>query len=318
MRSNHVNVLINLARVRVNGEAIRTRTGVPLIAVIKSDAYGLGAPQVAAALDGVADEFAYFTLAEAREVGQPGIVLGPPGEEHPEEFRLLRLRPAVASINEAERFRGWPVAINFDTGMQRFGCDEATLETLLERCIVSEVFTHAGSVEAARHLRERVTRRGIRIHAASTSLLNDPTTWLDAVRPGFALYEGAVRVTTRLHSVRETSGAIGYTGFNAPRVGVILTGYAQQFRPGPVVINGRRQRVLEVGMNTSFVSVSAADHAGDEVVLLGDELRESEVAAAIGVRPHEALCRYTALGRRSYTSVYSNPREFAKPASPNG
>ena len=62
MRSPHVSVAINLDAVRHAGEQIRVQTGVALIAVIKADAYGLGAERVADTLAAIADEFAYFSL----------------------------------------------------------------------------------------------------------------------------------------------------------------------------------------------------------------------------------------------------------------
>ena len=144
--------------------------------------------------------------------------------------------------------------------------------------------------------------RALRIHAAATSLLDCPQAWLDAVRPGLALYQGAVRVSGRLLAVREPRGPIGYTRFERSHVGIMQCGYANGLRAVTVIINGRRQRVLEAGMNTCLVSVDASDRPGAEVVLLGDGLTEAEVGAELGVRPHEVLCRYTELGVRHYQS----------------
>ncbi|RMF71562.1 MAG: hypothetical protein D6744_17770 [Planctomycetota bacterium] len=299
MRSTHVSVQIDLDRVRLSAEHIRSATGVPLIAVIKSDAYGLGAVQVADALEGIADDFAYFSVAEAREVGRPGIVLGPP-DEAPSTYAELRLRPAIGSLADARRYARIPSAVNVDTGMQRFGCDPESLDDILADASACEIFTHAVELSAAMLLRECAGGRGLPLHAASTSLLDAPEAWLDAVRPGLALYRGAVRVTTRLAVVRETRGRVGYGGLECPRVGVIMVGYSHHLRPAPVVVNGRRQRVLEVGMNTAFVSLAADDREGDEVILLGEELDEIEVAKTLGVRPHEVLCSYAGLGPRSY------------------
>lgn len=115
-----------------------------------------------------------------------------------------------------------------------------------------------------------------------------------------------MRVSARLNAVRDTSGPIGYTGFESPRVGIILAGYSNWVAPGPVLINGRRQRLLEAGMNTSFVSVAPGDRAGDEVVLLGDGLTEAELAAQLRVREHEILCRYCAMGPRAYVPKGQN------------
>jgi alanine racemase len=302
MRCPQVQVTVNLDQVRAAAEAIRAQTRVGLIAVIKADAYGLGAPPIADALASVVNEFAYFAVAEAREVGRPGLVLGPPDGE-PAEYRELNLRPAVANRAMLQKFAGMRVAIKVDTGMQRFGCPAEDLDDLVARGDIEDFFSHAVTLEAIARLRRACAGRGRPLHAAATCLLDYPEAWFDAVRPGLALYRGAVRVTTRLQSVRDTSGPIGYTGFRRPRVGIILAGYSNLVQPAPVLINGRLQRLLEVGMNTCFVSVEPTDKLGDEVVLLGDGLTEAALAEHLGVREHEILCRYTAMGPRHYVSA---------------
>lgn len=301
MRTPAVQVNINLDTVRASAEAIRRNTGVGLIAVIKADAYGLGASRIADTLASVVDEFAYFAVHEAREVGRPGLVLGPPDGD-PAEFRELNLRPAVANRDTATRFKGMRVAIKVDTGMQRFGCPPEQLDDVVACCDVHDFFSHAVTIDATDRLRSACGHRGRPMHAAATNLLDDPTTWFDAVRPGLALYRGAVRVSVPLRSVRATDGPIGYTGFAWPRVGILLAGYSNHLSPGPVLINGRPQHLLEVGMNTSFVSVDADDRPGDEVVLLGDGLTEDRLAQHFDVRPHEILCRYTSMGPRRYST----------------
>ncbi len=299
MRSEDIDVTIDLDRVRASAEAIRAKTGVALIAVVKADAYGLGAVQVTDALASVADEFAYFTIDEAREVNRPGLVMGSPDGE-PAEYRELQLRPTVTERRQAEKFAGLPVAINVDAGMQWLGCKPEQLDDLLSHYEVSEVYTHGNDVSAAGKLRSLVKGRSLRLHVAATSLLDCPEAWLDAVRPGLALYRGAVRVTGRLVAVRETSGPVGYRGFEHGRMGIMLGGYSNHVPPGPVIINGRVQRILEVGMNTTCISVAPSDRAGDEVILLGEALTETELGRELNVRPHEVLCRYTAMGIRHY------------------
>ena len=306
MRSPSVEVAVNLDSVRAAAESLRQRTGVGLIAVIKADAYGLGAVRIADALASVVSEFAYFSVTEARVVGRPGLVLGPP-DGAPAEFRELRLRPAVTDRRTAQQFAGLPVAIKLDTGMQRFGCQPEDLDDLARTCNVVDYFSHAVTLAATRCLRVACAGRGRPLHAAATCLLGEPEAWFDAVRPGLALYRGAVRVTTRLQTVRETKGPVGYTGFHHSPAGVLLVGYSNGLQAGPVVINGRRQHLLEVGMNTSFVTVDPTDRPGDEVVLLGRELAEPELAQHFGTREHEILCRYTAMGVRRYATPGPQP-----------
>lgn len=313
MRSRSITVNINLDTIRTAAETIRRRTGVKLIAVVKADAYGLGARRVADALADIADDFAYFSVAEAREVGRPGIVLGPP-EGEPADYRELNLRPSIGTVVDARRFVGSPVALAIDVGMQRFGAAPTSVDELIRITAAREAHAHAVTPHGVAALREAAGGRIPFLHAAATALLNDSSAWLQAVRPGLALYRGAMRVTARLHSVRETSGAIGYSGFHAARVGIILAGYCNFLRPAPVLINSRRQELLEIGMNSSFVSIDASDRPGDEVTLLGDGVSEAELASRLGCREHEVLCRYGSMGPRSYTlsgSCMPAPREAA-------
>lgn len=297
MQSNQVRVQIDLNRVRENAVRIRRETNVPLRAVIKADAYGLGAREVAVALADIADEFCYFTLEEARIVGRPGLCLGPPTGT-PEEYAALRVRPSIATREDAARFASIPVAINFDTGMNRFGCDAETLAALLKYKNVVDVWTHAATVADAATLRDATRDHDVVRHASCSNLLDEPAAQLDGVRPGIALYRGAVTVTTKLIVARSSNRPAGYTQFRAPHFGVIPLGYANGLRPAPVIINNQPQQLLEIGMNTAFVSLAANDRVHDEVTLLGNGLTEVQLAANNNTREHEILCRYCAMGIR--------------------
>lgn len=319
MRSKFINVTIDLNRIAAAAEAVKQRTGVRLIAVIKADAYGLGGPQVADALASIADDFAYFALEEAREIRRPGIVLGPPDGE-PEDYRELNLRPMINNVEDARRYAGLPVAIAVDTGMQRFGAAAEWFDELWQITRADEAFGHGiNPTRAATLSRVCGDRAGFR-HFACTGMLDYPETYLDAVRPGLALYVGAVRVTTRLTHVRDLRGPAGYTGFQHPRIGLFPAGYCEGVGPAPVIVNGRRQRLIEVNMNASYVTLAADDQVGDEVVLLGDGLQEVELAAHFDIREHEVLCRYTSMGLRQYVGEAA-PRcstSVSVSASPTG
>jgi alanine racemase len=297
-----IDITIDLDRIRANAVAIKRQTGTPLIAVVKADAYGLGAKAVVNALDGVADEFACFSLDEAREIRRPGLVLGPlsgPAADH----AALKIRPAVSSLAEARRVGRIPSALNVDTGMQWLGCTPDEVGPILRTCNIVEAYTHTLTLAGVRKLITLCRNRVPRLHAAATRLLKQPAAWLDAVRPGLALYRGALTVSTRLAVVRDLDGPAGYHHVRARRVGVILCGYARGFLPGIVQVNGRRRRVLEVGMNTSLVEIGPRDSVGDPVVLLDRGLTEATVARTVGRPPQEVLCRYARLGPRRYVGL---------------
>ncbi|HET6249979.1 MAG TPA: alanine racemase [Tepidisphaeraceae bacterium] len=308
--SPQVTVRIDLEKVRDNARSIKSLTGVELMAVVKADAYGLGAEKITAALADVADGFCVLNLSEAiaadiwRRTDKPSIALGPDDDAGPDDYLAQHVRPGVWDVNRAAALgRARPI-LSVDTGMQRFACPAGQIESVLKCADFDEAFTHATSLDRVKLLLQRVGNRGFKLHAAGSSLLGEPAARLDAVRPGLALYESAVRVSTRLIEARKSDGPIGYSGFTSAYHGVIPIGYSQGLRPGPCLINNRNARILEVGMQTAFCEIAGSDKVGEEVVLLGDSLKLQDIAVAWKSSPHEVLTRMCgAFARRQDPSV---------------
>jgi len=304
--SKHVAVRVDLDQIRRNARAIALRAGVPILAVVKADAYGLGAEQVAKALGDLVGGFCVFSLAEAvtariwETTGQPTMTLGPDPGVGAEEYLQHHVRPAVWTVERAVKLRMARPILSVDTGMQRFSCPADQIDVVLAAGGCDEACTHALRASHVQQLISLVGGRGLRLHAAASALLDEPNAWLDAVRPGVALYRGATRVTTALVDVRDTNGPAGYTGFSARRHGIILGGYSNGLRVGPCDINGRPSRILEVGMQSAYVEAADNDRVGDEVVLLGEGITEDALAAALKCSPQDALLRMAAAGVRNY------------------
>lgn len=314
-------VIINLERVQANAEAIANHTKVPLIAVVKADAYGLGISMVASALTELGDRLAGFYVFDAAEAtagelrrttGRRTIALHG-GSNDPDDYTSNRIQPVVWTVARAAALRAAKPVLSLDTGQQRFSVPAAGAAEVRQAGDCQEVMTHAVRPDQADQLRAFAADWSPKptLHAAGSALLNTPAAYFDAVRPGMALYARAVRVTSPLIEVRDAVGPAGYTGFCVQRFGVIRVGYANGLKPGPCRVGGRPSRVLEVGMQSAFVELGPGDRVGDPVVLLGsddpagggDELsRVSElaVAKAWGVSPQEVLVRLTAAGRRDY------------------
>jgi alanine racemase len=221
--------------------------------------------------------------------------------DDPNEYTSRNVRPVVWTVDRAAALRAARPVLSVDTGQQRFGAPPETVESVKSAGGCDEAMTHASTLAQAQLLYDLLGHRA-KLHAAGTALLDEPAAWFDAVRPGLALYRGAVRASTRLVDARDTRGPAGYGGFVSPtgRHGVIPAGYSNGLRPGPCVVNGVRRSILEVGMQSAFVELGSADKAGDEVVLLGDGLGEDDVAAAWSVSPHHALLLLASMGRRNY------------------
>ncbi|HEY1923149.1 MAG TPA: alanine racemase [Tepidisphaeraceae bacterium] len=303
MQPPHLRVFVDLDRVRANTQAISRLTSVDIIAVVKADAYGLGARRVVKTIADLVSGFCVFSFDEAAALGKiaqkPILILGPTNDIEPEELLKIGARPSVWTVSEAARLKSARPILCMDTGMRRFACPAENVEAVLKAGDIDEAFTHATKLEHAQMLASALQGRGLRLHAATSALLDEPISRLSAVRPGMALYRGAVRVSTRLVEVRNGGCAAGYTGFIADRFGIILCGYSQGLRRGPCLVGGVRRSILEVGMQSAFVEIGPGDNLGDEVVLLGDSLRELDVAESWGASEQQVLLVMANMGPRT-------------------
>lgn len=226
-----VRLVIDLAAVAANWRLIAVASAPSRVAaVVKADAYGLGALPISAALAAQGcEDFFVATLGEALALraAQPGVRIwslgGLPAGTVP-AFRAHDLRPV---LNTADEVREWvrdadgaPAALHLDTGMTRLGLGAAELDALradgdvLDRLRLALVVTHFACADERDHpLNERQIRRfdelRAKVPAAPTSLGNSAAALLgprsrgDLVRPGIALYGGDPFCDGRPNPARE-------------------------------------------------------------------------------------------------------------------
>ena len=126
--------VIDLDAVSANFDAVCRKAGVPVMAIVKADAYGHGAVPIALLLEDRCAFFGVSSVAEALELRSAGItrpilVLGyTPPEAFPDAVRL-GIRPAIFRLEDAQALSraageaGIPAPFHFavDTGMSRIG-----------------------------------------------------------------------------------------------------------------------------------------------------------------------------------------------------
>ncbi len=210
---------------RTTHSALRTTHSVPeIIAVVKANAYGHGAPQVALALEEAgAAMFACADLEEGvtlREAGvtKPILVFGALSVSDLSYLFSHHLTPTVSTPSAARALEAAAAKHNtvlachlkIDTGMNRLGFRHDNLGRTVPAVLamphlrIVGVYTHFATadrpespwMEEQRVRFERATAalgamglRNVMRHAAnSAALLRDARTWHDAVRPGLLLY----------------------------------------------------------------------------------------------------------------------------------
>jgi len=127
-------LIIDLDAIRHNIQEVKKRAGVPVMAIIKADAYGHGAVEIARHLDGDCAFFGVSSMLEALELRQadiqkPILILGyTPLEAFPDAIRL-GIRPTIfhyedaLALSLAAQKLGLTAHFHFavDTGMSRIG-----------------------------------------------------------------------------------------------------------------------------------------------------------------------------------------------------
>jgi alanine racemase len=278
-----------------NGTMLQGRAGVPLLPMVKADAYGLGAVRVSRALEVLEPwGFGVATIAEAEElrdagIARPIICFTPLLVDDLDAARRSRLTPALSHASTIERWSrsGLPWHLAIDTGMSRAGVpwnEVHALRDVLARSTPPEgVFTHFHSAQRDDATRDEQERRFSAslaslpvsptfVHAENSAAMEHrgPSKWSFA-RPGVFLYGvetgGALRVKP-VASVRArvvdlrivpNGDTVSYDGtyraVGDRRIATLAIGYADGYRRSL----GNRGTVLINGRRAPVAGVVTMD-----------------------------------------------------------
>ena len=216
-------VKIDLDAIASNMDAIREKAGVPVMAVVKADAYGHGAVQVARLLQDKCAFFCVSSILEALELRQAGLstpilILGhTPADAFPTAIRegirptIYRLEDALA-LSKAAQFLELPARFHFavDTGMSRIGfqvneedADICARIASLPGLFAEGLFSHFATADCADLTRAKkqaerfaefdgmLRRRGVKVpirHLNNSAGLMNFATPYEMVRSGIITY----------------------------------------------------------------------------------------------------------------------------------
>jgi len=203
---------IDLGALQRNGAAMARRAGVPLLPMVKADAYGLGVEAAVRALDALNPwGYGIASVAEGEELRQlgvkrPVVVFTPLLSQDLAPARAARLTPTLGFPDEIEAWKkagasAWHLSI--DTGMSRAGIpwrEARSIRQLIETFPAEGAFTHFhsaelddGSLETQEtRFREAIATLPSRprlLHTANSAAIarQGRSAW-DLVRPGIFLY----------------------------------------------------------------------------------------------------------------------------------
>lgn len=289
---------IDLDAVVANWRALAEHApGAEVAAVVKADAYGLGAMRVVPALARAGCR-TFFTAHTEEAVAVRGLALGArvlvlhgiPARD----AREAVARGIVPVLNEPTQIAAWrevarslgrrlPAALHLDTGMNRLGLDPET-EVALDGLVPILVMSHLVSSEIADDplnevQRQRFDRARRRWPGVPASLANSSAVFLgapfqlDLCRPGYALYGGnplpgranpmrtVVRVDAPVLQVRTVTaaGSVGYNATFAVRPGMRIATVPVGYADGWPRSTGNRATVRIDGVPVPIVGRVSMD-----------------------------------------------------------
>lgn len=330
---------VDLGAVRRNARTLlRTLEGAQLWAVVKADAYGHGAVDVAGVvLDEGAGALCVATVPEALELRAEFslariLVMGPTSSSR--EVAEARAANLELAIWDAEIPEGVRVHLKLDTGMGRWGLAELPKPPAEVVGLMSHLATADSDPTFADRQVEFFRRATepyadlMRHIANSAAALRLPSARFDAARCGVALYglspfgedpaadglEPALSWRSYLAQVKrlETGQSTGYgRNFVADRptwIGIVPVGYADGFRRDmtgtEVRVSGEPCRVVgTVSMDAFAVELQDEEPVGAPVTILGHGVLAESHARVAGTINYELVCGTNRDPRRARRTV---------------
>lgn len=316
--------VIDLRAIKENAEKIRSVLGNRFFyAVVKADAYGHGAEEVARAIECVADGFCVAIVDEGialrvAGISKPVLVLTPPQDRYDvERAAFYSLDLTVNSVATAELCRGNFCHIKVNTGMNRTGCNLNELPKVLDALdadktvsVYSHLYAPESSAESRKQLAlfERAEKlakaRNSNIFghlSASGGLLRGGEFLKDGVRCGILLYgyapsgfsakgfKPALKVyARRTQQTAFIGGGVGYNKAdrNYNKLSVYRLGYADGFFRG-----------VPLGEKTLCMDAFISNGGEDMKCVLSDADAYARLAGTIS---YEVLTSVTKRSERVY------------------
>jgi alanine racemase len=217
-------IRVDLDALSHNLHNIRAHVGVPVMGIVKANAYGHGLVQVARHLEaqgvdqlGVAFVEEGIALRKAG-IATPILVLGGVFGPQIAQFIANELEITVSSLDKLRQVeaaaeslaRKATIHLKIDTGMERIGVHSYTAKPFIEAaagsqwCVLKGIYSHLACAddpaspmtarqverfaEACAHFERIGAPMPLRHLANSGGVLHFPATWLDMVRPGIVMY----------------------------------------------------------------------------------------------------------------------------------
>lgn len=329
---------IDSSALKHNALEVSVFSGKRIIAVVKSDAYGVGVKYVAPILRelDVIDSFAVASVEEGvclRDMGvrREILVLGGILPEELQAVKEYKLTPVVSDLEHLKVIGREDVKfhVKYDTGMGRLGFLEEFIDDPRVVGVMSHLSTPADreftlkQIERFKSIVQRYGGRPVKVHVESSAGIVYKVPFATHVRVGLALYgerplrdyplnlKPALSIKARVLSVKEVpenfpiSYCRTYVTKKRTRIGVIAFGYADGLmkslsNKGYLLYEGERLPILgNITMDMTVVEVGRTNLKPGDWVTVVDETRTfGDLAREAGTIPYELMCNISSRVKR--------------------
>lgn len=320
---------INAKRIEENVKALYSFTGKKIIAVIKADAYGVGAEYIAPILNELneVDSFAVACAEEGVELRNIGIekeilVLGGVLEEEIELIEEYRLTPVISDYAHLKVIgnRNINFHVKYDTGMGRLGF----LSEVIKDNRITGIMSHLSSPADKEFSLKQIETFGKiveeykdveKIHLESSAGIVYKVPYTTHIRVGLALYgekplrnypieiKPALRLRAKLISVKEVpenypiSYSRTYITSRKTRIGIVAFGYADGLMKslsnrGFLLYGEEKLKILgNITMDMTIVELGDVNaKVGDYVDIVNENRSFTLLARDARTIPYELMC----------------------------
>lgn len=298
---------VNLAAVERNARRFSSLVGVPLLPMVKANAYGLGAVAVARTLERIGPwGYGVATLAEARAlrdggIERPIVAFWPFQPQWIDEYLALDIRPAIGDLSALETWIGRsanPFHLEIDTGMGRTGFrwhDTEILAELPARLAAAGgfegIFTHFASADSSEAATEAQWAR----FASIVASLGHRPPLVHAANSGAGQWQGR------------------YAGTLA-RPGIFLYGG----RAGPLVGEAVAHLAAAVVAVRPIRSGDPVSYGGDYLAAADGDVATLAIGYADGVRRTLGNTGVVSIGDREYVVAGRVTMDMTMVVAPRG
>ncbi len=316
-------------RIIHNVKEIYNFSGKKIIAVIKANAYGIGAKEISSILENLneVEAFAVACTQEGVELREFGIkkkilILGGILDEDIKLVEEYKLTPVISDFEHLKVLKDKNVKfhVKYDTGMGRLGFTNEVIKDPRVEGVMSHLSTPSDREFSEKQIKrfEEILKnyKGVKyIHLESSAGLIYRVPFTTHVRVGLAIYgekplrdyplglKPALRLKARLLSVKElpqnypVSYGRTYITRKKTKLGVVAFGYADGLMKtlsnrGFLLYGEKKVPILgNITMDMTMVDLSGTQaRTGDWVYIVNEERTFSSLAKDAGTIPYEIMC----------------------------